>query len=518
MQSRVTEKVLAALQPDLDPECSLGTQKLSSACKACGFDIADIDPAFADQGLAVDPRVPKERTQQIEKHRKDIREGLRQQRVHQVRDELVKLTDDGVRRLERCGKDGVRPISPTDLPPAEELSGMDKIQALQEKQLEDVKRQQARKATSICSEFLMGKKRAEEADAQIKALDDRLKENRKQRELMYKARRAELVKAQERRQQQADKAHKDRDDYEDEVERKATERLNAARARRAQTYSTENLKSKTEESNAKRECAYVQAADLQAQQLLTIQTRQEAKDRQLNERWMAKTEEMERRCQESHEKFVQKQVAVCALQREWAENKLKKHGESVKHFEDCRTHHRDELKAYSRSVGDMTKKSMDKWQAAYSRCQVDKSSNDDALMARLQAANDKVDNVLKPMKLKCGRDVFSHIEVKEKTFGDLVQRRLLELRRAQDAKTQSLLIKLAERQRKDETTKAGHEQVRKQRTESTKEILRYSNEASQVFLKIKSEPNETRIRQAMAGLGFKMPRIGGEDDEDGGTG
>jgi len=202
------------------------------------------------------------------------------------------------------------------------------------------------------------------------------------------------------------------------------------------------------------------------------------------------------------------------MHEEWAENKAKQHEDFMKHFNAARDAQRNHMKDRSKSAADIHKKATDKWKSNHDRLMQEKGANDADLMAKLRAAEEKVENELKPMKLKCGGDVFSHLEVKDKTFGDLVARRKLELQRAQDARTQALLLKVAERKARDDAKESSYQEVHKKRVEAAKDLLRYSNEASAIFLKIKSEPNEDRIRTAMGTLGFKMPKVGGKGEEE----
>jgi len=381
--------------------------------------------------------------------------------------------------------------------------------------MERVQRDQERKANAICSDFLTGKKRAEDADARIKALDDRLKEAKKEQDTRFKEKRVLAQKAEEKRAAGANRAAEELETYQNTLEEKAAEKLKNARARRAQTYSTENLKAKLESSSSKREAAFNAALEMEQRTLARIEERTAAAEERLYQRRVSMAEEMEQRRQTSHAKFIEKQVSVAAMQQEWAENKLKSHKEFVTQFNERRNQGKVGLKERSKSVGDVTRKAMDKWKSTYDRLQNDTGTRNEEIREMHRAAENRVDNELKPMKLKCGVDVFSHHEVKEKTFGDLVTRRRAELQKARDAKTMALVMKHAERAAKEAGKEASAEDVRRKRVEAAKKTLAYQNSATEIFLKIQSEPNEDRIRAAMKGLGFKMPKAGGEDEEDG---
>mmetsp|Transcript_29952 Transcript_29952/g.75475 ORF Transcript_29952/g.75475 Transcript_29952/m.75475 type:complete len:517 (-) Transcript_29952:62-1612(-) len=513
MQRR-PERQLAALQPELDPDGIHGTQKLWAALKYVGLEPEDLAADFAHKGVGLHEKVPKAKGPEILQQRKEIREGLRQQRLDQVREALQIISDEDVWRLERTGN-GVRILGDDDVPPMEQVDGMEEFMEQQRLAMERVQKDQERKANSICTDFLLGKKRAEEADAKIKELDLRLKEAKKEQEAKFKEKRVALQKAEEKRQAGASKAAEELEEYQNDLEEKAAAKLRNARARRAQTYSTENLKAKLDASHAKREAAFNAAAEMQAATLARNEERMAAADERLYQRRVALAEELEQRRQTAHAKFIEKQVTVAAMQQEWAENKLKEHKEFASKFKERRDLGKAALKERSKSVGDVTRKAMDKWRNTYERMQSETGTRNEEIKEIHRAAEHRVENELKPMRLKCGGDVFSHLEVKEKTFGDLVARRQRELQKARDAKTMALVMKHAERAAKDAAKEASAEEVRKKRVEASKKMLAYQNSATEVFLKIQCEPNEDRIRSALGGLGFKMPKINGEEEEEG---
>lgn len=520
------EKQLAVLQPELDPEGWHGTRKIWAALQSTGLDIDDVEPGFVERGPALHQKVPADRASDIMQQRREIREGLRRSRIQQVREAMEALDDDAVRRFERTavarrtggsGPRGVpcpRPLLPEDLPPLEAIDGVAEFKAIQQRQMERVQHDQERKAAAICTEFLLGKKRAEEADARIEALNKRLKDYKQERENHWKQKKLEASKAEERRQANVTKAAHERAGYEDELQRKTEDSLANARARRGQHYSTDAMNDKMAKANAKREAAFDQAMELEERTLMELTERQNATEQRLYQRNLEVAEHMENRRQEAQEKFLHKQACVEAMKQEWAENKLKAHKAYVDHLGDARHRCRDVMKERSKSTGDISRKARDKWRTNFDRLQNEKAGRNAELLEREANAANRVENELKPMKYKCGADVFSHVEVKEKTFGDLQQRRFAELKRAQEARTLAMCIAVAERDAKDAAKAQSQAEVAKKRVEAKKEILRYSNEASAIFLKIKSEPNEARVRAAMQSLGFKMPRIGGEDEEE----
>lgn len=515
MQKR-PEKQWEALKNDIDPHGTHGTAKVWAALKHCGLEPDDVEPGFADKGVDVADKVPKEHKDEISKQRRNIREGLRQQRLQKVREVLQSITDDDVRRLERCSPGGVRPLRDGDLPAVDEIDGVAEILEQMEKKMEIVKKNQERKAMAICKDFLMGKKRAEDADANIKALDARVKAQVKERDDGWALKKAGLNKAEENRKAKVAKNKDERGEYEDDVQEKADERLRKARATRAQTYSPENVAKKNEASASKREAAFQNAVEFQERTQDRIEQHAAEVEERLYQNRTERAEYLENRRQESHRKFVEKQIAVQAQQQEWCENRAKSHEEFTDNFKKARENQKSFLKDRAKSTGDILNKARDKWKSNHDRLLSENSNRDVDLMAKLKAAEEKVEHQLKPLKLKCGGDVFSHIEVKEKTFGDLVSRRRVELKNAQDAKTQALLIKLGERGARDSAKDQSQLDLKKRHVEAAKETLRYSNEATAVFQKIQSEPNEDRIRKAMGGLGFKMPRVGGSADDEGG--
>jgi len=510
-----TKERLVALQPELDPDGSIGLRKIASTLTSLGLEPDDIEPGFTDKGPSLHEKVPKERAEYLLDKRKAIRNGLRLSRLEQVRDALETISHDDIRRYHRVTEDDVRPLVPGDLPPVDAIDGVAEIKALQDKQMARVAADQARKATAICTDFLSSKKRAEEADARVEAAKKRLKEYRQAQNEMNKQKRIALQKAEEKRQQAAAKAAQDRAEYEDKLEADASDRLKNARALRAKHYSTETLGVKIDQAAAKREAAFSAALELEERILADLQAKQNATEERLFQRNCALADYREQKRQEAQASFQQKQINVAAYHQEWAENKLASHSEFMKKCADSRHRGRDFMKDRSKSVGDLTRKAFDKQRANWDRLKNEHAERNADSMGKLHAATDRVENQLKPMKLKCGGDVFTHYEIKDKTFGDLQQRRWKELKKSRNAHIQALCIKTAEQMAKDAAKEKANNDVRLQRVEAAKEILRYQNEAEAVFLKIQAEPNEDKVRKAMAGLGFKMPRIGGEEDDDG---
>jgi len=223
---------------------------------------------------------------------------------------------------------------------------------------------------------------------------------------------------------------------------------------------------------------------------------------------------LEERRQESLTKFLEKQACVEAMKQEWAENKLKDHNKYMDKFKTARKTGKDAVMTRSQSAAVVGKKARDKWKTNYDRLGSEKDERNGQIIQKHSDASHRIEFEHKPMKYKCGGDVFSHKEVKDKTFGDLQQRRWSEIQKAHDARTMAACIKIAERDAKDAAKKAAQAEVAKKRVEAKKEILKYSNAAAAVFQRIQSEPNEERIRAAMQGLGFSMPRVGGEDDDE----
>lgn len=71
----------------------------------------------------------------------------------------------------------------------------------------------------------------------------------------------------------------------------------------------------------------------------------------------------------------------------------------------------------------------------------------DARDEKLKIVEKRVQDT-KDKKLKCGQDIFTHLEVKEETWGALQRRNMEALKRAQQARERTILLKVAEETQK----------------------------------------------------------------------
>lgn len=423
------------------------------------------------------------------------------------------MDEDDARRFAKSGG-GIRQLKASDVPDVDALDGAEEIEAAQQRMMEKIQKAAERKGNAICTDFLTAKKRADEADAKVEAVQQRQREFKKEQAAMWKAKRIELQKGEEKRQAQASKAAEERAKYEDELEVKAAEKLRAARERRAQRYSTENMKEQFEKSVAKREAGFNNAIEQQARTLARIEAKQEATAESLARNRAVIAEDLEEKRRAAQENFQKKQIVVLANEQKRQETVDTNHSAFMQKFCESKFRGRDEIKQKSKSTGALHKKATDKATANYIKVEADRSNFHEDLLGKHEAGATRVATYTKPMKFKCGNDVFTNIEVKEKTFGDLQQRRWKELKTAQESQSQALCIKIAERQALQAVKDTAAEEVKRKRTEAAKNTLKYSNEASEVFLRIQSEPNVSRIAKAMEGLGFKMPVVGGAETEE----
>lgn len=515
----LSDKLMETLRPELDPSATLGAsldqRRLTAALRKTGLDLEDIDPATATTIAALHPKVPSHRVEDITQQRQEVRDGLRASRIKKVEECLKKMSDDDVRRMNNFTEPlgGVRPIKEADIPSVDGLKGMDKIQDIQARQMAKVEADQARKAKAICTDFLTNKKRADDCDAKIEALEQRLRDYKRAQNDMLKAKKKEAEKAQERRQALVDAEMKRREEYQDKLDEELTNKLNNARTKRAHHYSKENNAAKQEAAAKRREDAFNEASAKEAHMLNTMEERRIHVENMLAESREQRRQELENRRLAAEAHFQQKQLEVFQQKQDWIRDKLQSHKEFTQKLNESRKRGRDFNKERSKSVGSLHKAATTKWQANHDRLMNERNSNNDALLGKHEAARKYVEEELKPMKLKCGEDIFSAKEVKEKTYGDLQKRRWAELNKERDAYYQGILFKVAEGDAKKAADDAGKQEVFRRRQEASKNLLEYATKANEVFLKIKSEPDEMKIRAAMEGLGFEMPALPKKEGE-----
>eukprot|EP00913_Durusdinium_trenchii_P014519 g13620.t1 len=197
---------LAKIQGIVDPQNKHSLQKLLATMTWLGLkpeDWADLDPS-KDEEVEVSHKVPDaEKARKIGNERSEVWEGLKRARLTEVQKRLQFLSDDDARRVLKVKLgEGVRPVLEEDLPPVECLDGMADFEAMRDKAFQKIKDpitadEQQRKAALLASGFLMEKKRLDEADQKIAALEQRLKEYKKAQADAIAERKKENEKAQD---------------------------------------------------------------------------------------------------------------------------------------------------------------------------------------------------------------------------------------------------------------------------------------------------------------------------------
>merc|ERR1712176_161880 len=118
------------------------------------------------------------------------------------------------------------------------------------------------------------------------------------------------------------------------------------------------------------------------------------------------------------------------------------------------------------------------------------------------------------LRLKCEQDVHTFREIKYNTWGELQRRRQDELQKSRDAHTQALVFEVAARQKADQVRDAGAAEMVRRRQQIAKETLSLNDRANEAFVKMQCEPDEMKIRQMMLNLGFSMPKLPEEEEEE----
>merc|ERR1719401_817542 len=156
---------------------------------------------------------------------------------------------------------------------------------------------------------------------------------------------------------------------------------------------------------------------------------------------------------------------------------------------------------------------MDKWRSNAERLKNEANESNDELLERHRMALERVQE-RKKQGLKCDADVHSFREIKYKTWGELQKRRWKELNESRDANTQALTFEIAERVAKAAAQDADKYEVDRRRQAISKETLALQDRARAAFIKIQQEPDERRVVQMMADLGFDMPKLPGKEAEE----
>ncbi|CAE7486846.1 unnamed protein product [Symbiodinium natans] len=500
----------------VDPQGRHGARRVLAAMIWLGLDPEDLDGS-KDQKIEVSSKVPDaEKARRIKEERVEVWEGLKKARLIELERRLQFMSEQDVRRCLRVKLgEGIRMVTDDDLPPVTALEGMGDFEELQARAFQKIKDEQQRKAALLASGFLMEKKRLDEADAKIAALEQRLKDYKKAQEDAIVARKKESVKAQEKRQQGIQKAARDRAKWEDETYNNLMNRITQARATRAKSYSKEGMSNALELGQQRRQKCFDQALERENALLESI----EAASRTAEERLQIRRQEIEddcrRKAEESQARFQERQVKIYAQTQDWVEKKLDDHAKFKAHYKSRIQAGKDFMKTRSKSAGEITKKAHEKWRSNYNKVLAAQTQNNSNLLARQEAARVRAEETM-ALKLKCANDVHSFKEVKYKTWGELQRRRMEEIQKAREAQTQALVIKIAEGQAKARARDEGAMEVKNRRQRIGADTLALNDRAKEGFIKIKSEPDERRIVKVMSDLGFVMPKLPdeGEDEEE----
>lgn len=492
-----------------------GARKFWAAVKAQGLEPQDVDGSHhmnhADY-VTVHPKVPEAAADNIRNHRIKTWEDLRQSRLRDVEMCMENLSDDDVRRYWKCEK-GVNPVDPRkDLPPVDQLGGMEKFNQMQAAHHAQVKAEQTRKATQLGLDFLMDKKKRDDADAKVAAFEKRIADYKKAQADENKARVAASQKKFEKRQQDAARAAQARAAWEDETEAALWERFSGANSRRTIRYSPDTLSAKLEANKQKRLSAFLQAREIEEATLQRIEDRRIREERRLEQRRLDNEEKVAMQRAESQANFQHRQVVIYARTKEWVDNKLSEHAK----YKDKCAKARDDYKNLLKERSKFTRDTRDKFEKLTNQNKEklanQRGASDAALLARHAAADERREELAK-MKLKCDNDIYSYTEIKHHTFGELGRRRNAELKRRADAKQQAMIYDLAERQAKMLAQSASAFDLRKARQQISKESLTFQDNANEGFLKIQSEPDENKVIATMNALGFDMPKLPEKDDD-----
>lgn len=502
----------AVLRSELDPDGKHGQRKIHSALVAMGLDPDDVDPASSKDGLEVNEMVPSDHVPIIREQRTVVWEGLRQSRVQKITEKMSGLTADEVRRYGQVSPgSGVRPVVDADIPPAKEMVGLGDFEELQRKKLKQNQAEQQRKANQICSAFLTQKKRLDNADAQAAQLDARLKAKKAEQDAELKVRREMLAKKTQKRIDGSKRAAEARSEWEDTFEQEMEIKMSEANSKRTFRYSTLNLAEKQEAAEQKRQEAFYQAKMSEEALVQRISDRTDSVAQRLEERRERIEDELAVRAEDRSKKFQAKQLVVFTNAQDFVDKKLSEHATFLDKFETAKAAGLAEVKQRSKSCGELTKKATAKWQVNHAKLKVDRQEGNAAILAKHQEGSERVE-AQSHMKIKCGGDVHTFREIKHGTWRELHRKNFEALQKSRDAISQVQVFKVAEQNAKASHMWDGTRELERRRQQIAKDTLKFRNEAQEGFIKIKCEPNEERIRQRMASLGFEMPKIPTEDE------
>lgn len=505
---------LSKIQQIVDPQNRHSLQRVIAAMTWLGLKPEDLDTPRETEYEVSDKIPDPNKAKKISEEREEVWEGLRKARLLEVQKRLQFLSEDDARRVLRVKLgEGVRMVTDDDLPPVEELDGMADFEEMRERAFKKIKDEQQRKAALLASGFLMEKKRLDEADRKIAELEQRLKDYKKAQDNAIAEKKKMAEKKQEMIRSQVKKAADARARWEDDTYQDLMSRIDKARATRVKMYSKEGLKNTIEEGIRRRQKCFDQALEREAALLESIEESNRTAEERLQARRQEQEEDLRIRAEASRAKFQERQVRIYAQNEEWWDKKHKDHAKFQARFEKSCKDGEDFMKNRSKSAGAIMKQAHAKWKANHDRIMANRTQNNSDLLDRQEAARVRTEGRL-ALKLKCANDIHSFREVKYKTWGELQRRRWEELQRSRDAQTQALVLKIAEGQAKAKAQEKGQMEVKNQRQRIGADSLALNDRAKEGFIKIKAEPDERRIIKVMSDLGFRMPKLPDEDDDD----
>lgn len=494
-----------------------GHRKFWAGAKKLGLDADDLDPNHEKYRVVVHERVPTDSVTRIKEHRSNVWDNLRQDRLKALDDTLKSMNDEDVRHYEKCTV-GVHAVTKDDLPPVDTLAGMDRFNEMQEATRKNVKALQARKAKAMGVEFLMEKKKKDDADAKVAAFEKRMKDYRAAQQKQWDERKKQSEQKANKRANDARQAAEARAEWEDETEAKLQARMQGAKERRGITYSPATIAAKLAANKQKRIDAFYQACEQEKEVLKRMADKQQAVAERLEEDRIKRNEFLEQRRQDAADKFQQKQIAIYHQTDKMVKKMLDDHGKHQEKLKRGTEAGIACMKERKKSTVEFRDKMLKLWQANHRRLEEETAESNDALMQRHHEADVRREE-LESMKLKNENDIFSYREVKHKTFGELTKRRQAEIRKRTDAQLQALVYHVAERQHMDTAQNASKGNLWKCRQEIAKESLTFQDQAYEGFIKIQREPDERKVIEMMNALGFDMPKLPEEDEipgDDGG--
>jgi len=246
-----------------------------------------------------------------------------------------------------------------------------------------------------------------------------------------------------------------------------------------------------------------------------LEEKREALEDRLENTRQRVEEERAQKAADGQAKFQERQIRVHAHFQEWAENKLEAHKKFTDNFNNSRQQGIDNYNERAKNCKDTRTKAQQKFKSNFERLAKEKNDADGDLMARHEHARQHCE-WLAEMRMKCDNDVFSFREYKDKTWGELVRKRQEEYKKAREAKTQALLIKIAEQNAIGEAKDEGKRELARRKQCITRELLVQKDLSEEGFRKIQCEGNEKKIIEVMTGLGFDMPKLPTAEDGEGG--